>query len=65
MGVKEKIIIDFSKIKREDENKWVALSKDHSKILHISEKLIDLKKKVGNQDVVYMKIPVSGSFYAF
>jgi hypothetical protein len=39
------------------EKKWVALSRDKSKVIDFDESLIRLKDKVGDAEVVFMKIP--------
>lgn len=58
--------VDLTKIiKRGHEGKWVALSKDYKKVLGASGNLKTLTKKVGRQDVVYMRVPLSGYSYAF
>lgn len=44
-------------IKEEHENKWVALSKDKTKVVDFDENLVRLKHKVGDEKVVYMKVP--------
>ena len=58
--------IDLTKIlTKAHEQKWVALSRDHKKVIGFSEDLVKLKKKVGETKVVYMKVPASGRSYAF
>ena len=52
-------------ITKEYENKWVALSPDHTEVVAFSSDLMDLKEKVGKRDVVYMKVPESGTYFAF
>jgi hypothetical protein len=54
-------------LKREHEEKWVALNKDRNKVMGFSELLSDLRKKMGedNTEVVYMKVPRSDTVYAF
>ena len=49
-------------IKEEHERKWVALSRDKSEVIAFDENLMELKKRIGNQKVVFMKIP-SGDVY--
>jgi hypothetical protein len=49
----------------EHENKWVALSRDHKKVLLSSESLLELKKAVGKGDVVYMKVPPGDVYLSF
>ena len=57
---------DFTKIlKKIHENKWVAFNPSKTKIVDYSENLVDLNKKVGDKDVVFMKVPPSNSVYAF
>lgn len=52
-------------ITKEYENKWVALSPDHTEVIEFSSDLMDLKEKVGKREVVYMKVPASGMYFAF
>ncbi|MDP2655911.1 MAG: hypothetical protein Q8P17_05420 [bacterium] len=47
------------------ENKWVALSADRKKMIASSVDLISLRKKVGNMKVVFTRIPVAGTIFAF
>lgn len=49
-------------IKEEHEKKWVALSKDKSRIVGFDESLVELRRKIGSEKVVFMKIP-SGDVY--
>ncbi len=58
--------IDLTKIlKEQHENKWVALSRDYTKVMGVNSKLKDLKEKIGDEDVVYMKVPSSDRIYAY
>ncbi len=52
-------------ITKEYENKWIALSPDHTEVMESSPDLMDLKEKVGERDVVYMKVPESGAYFVF
>jgi len=45
-------------------DKWVALSPDYCTVIAYSNDLMGLKKTVGNKDVVYIKAPSSGTFFA-
>ena len=57
---------DFTKIiKKEHEGKWVALSKDGTKVLASAESLVELKEKIGDVEHVTMKVPRSDVSYAF
>lgn len=57
---------DFTKIlKKEHEEKWVALSENHDKVIDFSEKLADLTKRIGDRDVTYMRVLRSDTEYAF
>ena len=47
------------------ENKWVALSADRKRMIASSVDLISLRKKVGNMKVVFTRIPVAGTIFAF
>ena len=44
--------------------KWVAISKDN-KVVDSAKTLVQLSKKVEGKDVTYMKIPISGTSFAF
>ena len=58
--------IDISKVvKLEHENKWVALSKDYKKLVSFDDNLLNLKRKVGETDVVYMKVPPGDAYLTF
>ena len=46
-------------LKKEMENKWVALSADYKKVFDFSDDLVLLTKKIGTEKVVYMKVPCS------
>jgi len=46
-------------IKEEHEKKWVAVSKDKSEVVGFDGSLVELRKKIGNEKVVFMKIPPS------
>jgi hypothetical protein len=57
---------DLTKIlKKVHENKWVALSKNRDKVVGYSDSLIMLKNKVGEKDVVYMKVQPRDTSFAF
>lgn len=57
---------DFTKIlKKEHQNKWVALSPNHTKVIAYSSKLLALEKKVVGKKVVYVKVPPTGVVFAF
>jgi hypothetical protein len=59
-------ITDLTKIiKKEHENKWVAVSKDYKKVLGFSEDLLDLRNRIDSIEAVYLKIPEFGRRYAF
>jgi hypothetical protein len=47
------------------ENKWVALSRDRSKVLDYSESLLRLKSKIATEDAVYVKVLPSDMSFAF
>ncbi|MEJ0053428.1 MAG: hypothetical protein WDN10_01720 [bacterium] len=57
--------MNIDSITKEHENKWIALSPDHSEVLESAADLMDLKAKVGERDVVYLKVPASGTYFAF
>ncbi len=58
--------IDLSTVlKREHENKWVALSDDYKKVIDFSDNLEHLTERVGVENVVYIKVPIFGISYAF
>jgi hypothetical protein len=52
-------------IKEEHERKWVALSKDKSKVIDFDKNLLILKNKIGAQKVVFMKVPPADAFLSF
>ena len=52
-------------IKEQHEKKWVALSKDKSKVIDFDASLLELKKKIGNQKVVFMKVPPADVYLSF
>ena len=59
---------DLTKIlNKEHEEKWVALTRAHDKVVDYDEKLVDLRERLGrdNEEVVYFKVPRSDTAYAF
>ncbi|MES2930317.1 MAG: hypothetical protein V4665_00840 [Patescibacteria group bacterium] len=57
---------NFSKIlTKSHENKWVALSSNRDKVLASSDSLVQLKKKVGTTNAVYMKVLPKDISFAF
>lgn len=52
-------------IKVEHERKWIALSPDGVRVIAFDESLMQLKNKVGEQKVVYMKVPPSDVYLSF
>jgi hypothetical protein len=52
-------------IKEQHEKKWVALSRDKSKVIDFDASLLELKKKIGNQKVVFMKVPPADVYLSF
>ena len=57
---------DLTKVlKKNHENKWVALSEDRKKVVDYSETLHKLQEKVGNKKVIYMKVLPSNVSFAF
>ncbi len=58
--------IDLRRVlKKEMENKWVALSADYKKVFDFSDDLALLTKKIGTEKVVYMKVLPSDVSFAF
>ena len=47
------------------ENKWVALSADRKRVIASSVDLISLRKEVGDTKVVFTRVPVAGTVFAF
>ena len=45
------------------QNKWVALSKDHKKVIGVGNKLKDVSLKSKGKDVVFLKLLSNNSFY--
>jgi hypothetical protein len=59
---------DLTKVlKKEHEEKWVALNKEQTKVIDYSSALSELRNRIGekNREVVYMKVPRSDTIYAF
>lgn len=59
---------DLTKILgREHEEKWVALTKDHSSLIASGESLVDLRDRLGGKknEYVYMKVLRSDMEYSF
>lgn len=52
-------------IEPKHEKKWVALSPDKSKVVGFDESLLALKKKIGSEKVVFMKVPPSDMYLSF
>ena len=52
-------------IKTEHEKKWVALSRDKSKVIDFDSSLIKLKEKIRGQQVTYMKVPPADVYLSF
>lgn len=52
-------------LKKDHENKWVALTEDRTKVVGCSETLIKLQEEVGTKKVVYMKVLPSDVSFAF
>lgn len=52
-------------IVQEHEGKWVAFTVDYKSVVSFSESLIDLKKKIGDQEVIYMKVPPADAYLTF
>lgn len=58
--------VDLTKIlTKEHERKWVALTRDNKRVVAFDDDLIALDKKVGDQDVVFMKVPASDAYLSF
>jgi hypothetical protein len=61
-----KVNTNFTKILTKiHENKWVALSSNRKKVIDYDDKLIDLTKRIGGKDVIYMKVPSMEAVFAF
>ncbi|OGC85275.1 hypothetical protein A3F55_00725 [Candidatus Adlerbacteria bacterium RIFCSPHIGHO2_12_FULL_53_18] len=52
-------------IEAKHEKKWIALSRDKTKIVAFDESLMELKQKIGDQKVVYMKVPSADAYLSF
>ena len=52
-------------IKQEHEKNWVALTRDKSRVVAFDKDLLELKKKIGEEKVVYMKVPPSDLYLSF
>lgn len=57
---------DLTKIlNKSHENKWVALSPDQTRVVDSAVSLMDLKDKVKDKEVIYMKMLPSDTEFAF
>ena len=52
-------------LNKKHEGKWVALSQDYKKVLSFNESLVVLNKKIGDEKVVYMKVPRADVYLSF
>ena len=52
-------------IKEEHENNWVALSRDKTKVIDFDSSLVQLRKKLGDQKVIFMKVPPADVYLSF
>ena len=63
-----KVNADFTKIiGKQHEDKWVALTKDHSILIDFAEKLNELRDRLGEKknEYVYMRVLRSDLEYCF
>jgi len=51
------------KLSKKYPNKWVALSKDHKKVLGVGNKLTEVLSQSKRRDVVFLKLLPTNSFY--
>jgi hypothetical protein len=59
-------VVDLTSIlSKEHEMKWVALSKDNTKVIDFDTSLIELDKRVNKDEVTYMKVPSSDVYLSF
>lgn len=59
-------VIDLTSIlTSEHEKKWVALSKDNSKVIDFDDDLVVLDRRVNKDEVTFMKVPSSHSYLSF
>ncbi len=47
------------------ERKWVALSTDKTTVVGFDENLVELRKKIGDVQVVFMKVPPADTYLSF
>jgi len=47
------------------QDKWVALTPNREKVVGYSDSLVDLKEKIGDKEVTYVKTRPSGVKFAF
>lgn len=47
------------------ERKWVALSRDHTRIVDIDASLARLDERVKSAEVVFMKVPPADGYLSF
>ncbi len=63
-----KINYDLTKVlEKKHEKNWVALSKDQTRVVDFSSNLVELRDRIGrdNMEVVYMKVLPSDMEFAF
>ena len=54
---------DLSKLlEKKHMDKWVAFSKDYTKVLAFGDNLVEVDKKIGDQKAVFAKILPDGYF---
>ncbi len=59
-------VVDLTKVlSKEHEMKWVALSKDNSKVIDFDADLLTLDKRVQAEEVTFMKVPASDVYLSF
>lgn len=60
------LLVDLTNIlTKEHEEKWVALTRDNTKVVAFDEDLTRLDARVGDQEVVFMKVPRSDGYLSF
>jgi hypothetical protein len=62
----ESHVVDLTTVlKKEHEQKWVALSRDNTRVVDFDVDLLALDRRVNKDEVTYMKVPSSSMFLSF
>lgn len=59
-------VVDLTRIlKKEHEQKWVALSRDNKNVVDFDDDLVALDKRVNKNEVTFMRVPSSDVYLSF